>query len=273
MIREEDGMNRAHLKNIIILILLLVNLVLLGFLGTRLSQERAARTRTLAELTELFASEGISLTAQIPEDAPPSGQTLTRDVDGDRALAVSLLGDSLETSDEGGGIYTCASENGQALFRSSGSFEVTGLLARTDAEAVCKKFCQAFGYQDLVMDLHGGSGTGIAVQYFDGYPVANATVKFLVENGRLISVSGIHLPQTSSGTVSGGSLSAVTALTKFLEDRRAVAAVLSSVSDVYLCYELQSTAAAPMSLTPAWCVVTDTGNYYVNCSTGAVTFD
>ena len=264
-------MNRAHLKNIIILILLLVNLVLLGFLGIRLSQERAARARTVQELTTLFASERISLTAQIPTGLPPAGKTLTRDVDADRSLAAALLGDGLKTADEGGGIYTCSNANGQALFRSSGSFEITGLLARTDAEAVCEKFCQAFGYQEFSIELTDGSGTGTAIQYFDGYPVANATVKFLVENGTLISVSGIHIPQTASASAANSSMTAVTALTKFLENRRANMAVLSVVSDVYLCYELQSTAAAPMSLSPAWCVVADTGNYYVNCSNGAVT--
>ena len=66
-------------------------------------------------------------------------------------------------------------------------------------------------------------------------------------------------------------MSAVTALTKFLNARRDSGAVVSAVTEVYLCYELQSTAAAPMSLVPAWCVVTDTGNYYVNCLTEAVT--
>jgi hypothetical protein len=264
-------MNRAHLKNIIILILFLVNVVLAGFWGTRLSEERAARARTVQELTELFASEQISLTAQLPTTAPPAGKTLARDVDTDRALAAALLGDGLETADEGGGIYTCTNENGQALFRSSGSFEVTGQLARADAASVCEKFCQAFGYQDLVLELTDGSGTGTAVQYFDGYPVANATVKFLIKSGRLISVSGIHLPQTAASSVSGSSMTAVTALTTFLEDRRTHMAVLSAVSEVYLCYELQSSAASPMSLAAAWCVVTDTGEYYVNCSTGAVT--
>ena len=44
----------------------------------------------------------------------------------------------------------------------------------------------------------------------------------------------------------------------------------SSVAEMYLCYELQSSTAAPMSLVPAWCIVTDTVNYYVNCASGAV---
>ena len=46
--------------------------------------------------------------------------------------------------------------------------------------------------------------------------------------------------------------------------------MVTAVTDLYLCYELQSTTATPMALVPAWCIVTDTSNYYVNCYTGSV---
>ena len=52
--------------------------------------------------------------------------------------------------------------------------------------------------------------------------------------------------------------------------RRESAAVASTVTDDRLCYELQ-TAGASMSLDPAWRIVTDTEDYFVNCFTGAVT--
>ena len=52
--------------------------------------------------------------------------------------------------------------------------------------------------------------------------------------------------------------------------RRESAAVASTVTEVRLCYELQ-TAGASLSLAPAWRIVTDAGDYYVNCFTGAVT--
>lgn len=264
-------MDRTRLKNIILLILLLVNLVLLASLAGLRAQERASRERTAAELTELCASEDIALRADIPSALPPASVTLNRDQETDRALASALLGDDLTFSDEGGGIYVFSCSAGEALFRSGGGFEVTGLLAQTDAEAVCRKFCETFGYQDLILTVEDGQGTGSATQYFDGYPVANASVEFVISGGSLVSVSGVHLPQTASGTADGGSMSAVTALTRFLNARRAGGAVVSSLTEVYLCYELQSTAAAPMSLTPAWCVVTNAGNYYVNCMTESVT--
>ena len=52
--------------------------------------------------------------------------------------------------------------------------------------------------------------------------------------------------------------------------RRERQAAVSSITEISSCYELQS-AASSMSLVPAWCIVTDTGEYYVNCISGAVT--
>ena len=51
---------------------------------------------------------------------------------------------------------------------------------------------------------------------------------------------------------------------------RETAAVVPTVTATRLCYELQ-TAGAAMSLAPAWRIVTDTEDYYVNCHTGTVT--
>jgi len=265
-------MDRTRLKNIIILILALMDLFLLGSLAMRRSQERADRLRMEAELTELLASEGIRLSTGLPDELPPAGRTLHRDVSADRLLASSLLGSGMTESDEGGGIYAFTSPTGRAQFRASGRFEAAGQLAKSDPEAVCKKFCQAFGYGDLTLELEGGSGAGSAVQYFEGYPVVNAAVEFLVEDNCLISVSGVHLPsEAAAGGQPASAMTAATALSKFLEARRASGAVVSELTDLYLCYEAQSSAAAPISLSPSWCVATDTGDYYVNCATGAVT--
>lgn len=62
------------------------------------------------------------------------------------------------------------------------------------------------------------------------------------------------------------------ALTAFQKVRRETSAVVSSITDLDLCLEYQSSSTTSMSLIPAWCIVTNTGEYYVNCSTGAVTF-
>jgi regulatory protein YycI of two-component signal transduction system YycFG len=267
-------MERSLLKNIIILILVLVNMALLLSLGIRSSEERSARSRTAEELTELFARDGVTLNADgIPADKTPAVEVLQRDTAADRNLAAFLLGDDLSVSDEGGGICTYTGDGGQAVFRSGGSFGITGRLGDRSIESLCRKFCKTYGYRNLSVsfDEDGRNGTVTAVQYYNNHPVENASVTFLARNGCLISVSGTYLPDSAASSDTACSMTAATALTKFLDARRESGAVVTAVSDVYLCYELQSTAAAPLVLVPAWCVVTDTVQYYVNCSTGAVT--
>ena len=260
-------MDRARLKTIIILILALVNLFLLGAIGWRASEERSARERTLLELTARFAQDQIALTARLPERLPPAGQTLVRGADRERALAESLLGECTP-EDLGGGIYRYSSAAGQGTFRSSGSFEVTGTLGSGDAEDFCRKLCREFGYQDFSPALEEGEYT--ALYYHDSLPVVNAAISFRISDGVLTAVRGTLLPQLSAGE-EPSSMTAVTALTRFLEDCRATGEVVSAVTDITLCYELQNTASSPMTLAPAWHITADTGDFFVSCATGKVT--
>ena len=73
-------MDRYQLKNVIILILLLVNGFLLGSMAYRGTAARAARDRSVEQLVELFAADGMELfPGAIPDEEPPSGRVLTRD--------------------------------------------------------------------------------------------------------------------------------------------------------------------------------------------------
>lgn len=265
-------MERSRLKNIIILILVLVNCFLLASLGLRRSAADSARRRTVGELTALFAEDGVTLDGSaVSNETPQPGGILARSASTDAAVAAFLLGDGAQMTDEGGGVQTYVSPTGRATFRSGGSFDATGTLGTgSSPEGFCRKFCKAFRYEELTVSFSAGSGSAEAVQYFSGSPVVNASITFQAENGRLVSVSGIHLPDTLTGD-GGGTMTAATALTRFLAARQEMGYVVSAVTDVKLCYQLQSTAAAAMVLAPAWRVETDTGNYYVNCSSGAVT--
>lgn len=262
-------LERTRLKNIIILILLLMNAFLLGTLFYHRHSEASARSRMAQELSSLFAAEGIALSADtVPADSAPAGRTPIRSTEEDLRLAVWLLGDGLTTRDEGGGIYTCRGSAGEALFRSSGSFEVRLLSGIDNAADTVSRFCREFGYRqpDAVPD----DGTATAVQYVENCPVVDAAVTFRVADGRLVGLSGIHLP-SESAVSDGETLSAATALTLLLQSRRTSGAVVSVVTDVFPCWRLQTTSASPMTLSPAWGIATDAGMYYVNCITGAVT--
>lgn len=265
-------MDRCRLKNLIIFILLLLNGFLLFSLAQRRAAERDAFRRTAEELADLFAADGMTLApGAISTDNPPSGVTLVRDTALEEQAAAFLLGKALSSSDHGGGIYHYAGASGEALFRSSGGFEASGTLATEDVEDFCRDFCRTFSYEvpDIRLDGEGG-GVFTASAVYGGLPVVNCSVTFTVEEGALTAVSGTLLPKTGTPAAEEEPLSAAGALAAFQRMRRESAAVVSTVTETLLCYELQN-AGASMSLAPVWRVVTDTEDYYVNCRTGVVT--
>ena len=265
-------MDRCRLKNIIILILALLNGFLLFSLAQRRAAERDAYHRTAEQLAALFQEDGMVLDPRaISRDVPPDAVALARDTALEEQAAAFLLGDSLSSSDQGGGIFHYAGAAGEALFRSSGGFEAAGTLAEGDVAAFCRDFCRTFSYDLPAIRLDGeGSGVFTATGIYGRLPVFNCTVTFTVRQNVLTSVSGALLPKTGSAAPEDQPLSAAGALAAFQQMRRESAAVASTVTDARLCYELQ-TAGAAMSLVPAWQIVTDTEDYYVNCLTGAVT--
>ena len=267
-------MDRYRLKNIIILILVLMDLFLLGSLASRQASRQTARRTAVQQLVELFAADGIQLApSAISQETPPSSRTLTRDVALERQVAAVLLGNDLSRSDQGGGISTYSSARGAAMFRSTGGFDAAGTLAQEDVMGCCREVCRNDGYSAPASRLDSdGGGTATVTRLYDDVPVFNCTVTFSISHGVLNSVSGTLLPDTFTETASDVTpLSATAALTAFQKVRRDTGAAVSAITDMYCCFELQSSASVHMSLVPAWCIVTDTGNYYVNCITSAVT--
>ena len=264
-------MDRCRLKNTIILILLLINVFLLGSMAYRSTAARSAHNQAGEQLVELFAADGLELDpGAIPVETPPPGCVLARDTALERSAAVYLLGGGLVHS-ERGGVYSYSGSKGAALFRENGDFEAAGTLASSEGEEFCERFFRDFHYADLTTQLDGdGSGTITACRKYGGLTVFNCAVTFTLDQGAVTGASGTLLPETAAGSTETDLLSAQAALIAFQSMRRETGAVASSVAEMHLCYELQSSTAAPMSLVPAWCIVTDTVNYYVNCASGAV---
>ncbi len=267
-------MERYRLKNIIILILVLVNAFLLVSLSIRKSAEQDTFRRTAEQLVALFEADGMDLDIYaISRDTPPDTLTLSRDIALEEKAVKYLLGDSAVGVDQGGGIYEYRSAAGTAVFRSGGSFEASGILGESaeDLAEFCRKFCHTFSYTEPVFQLEDGDGTAAAFCLYNRLSVFNCTITFTFEDGMLTAARGTLLP--SNGTLTTNvqpPLRAAGALTAFQRMRQETVAVVSAVLEMDLCYELQ-TSSASMLLVPAWRVATDTADYYVNCQTGGVT--
>ena len=73
-------MESFRLKNIVILILVLMNLCLLGLLGLRVTTGLSAQAEAREQMVQLYAAEGVFLDGDlISGTTPPAGLTLTRD--------------------------------------------------------------------------------------------------------------------------------------------------------------------------------------------------
>ncbi len=208
----------------------------------------------------------------IPEDTVLAACILTRDETLEKDAAAFWLGTVSDRTAQGGGIYTCAGSRGAAIFRDTGSFDIAGTLSQGDAQSLCREFCKKFSYAEPVFTLdETGSGTGTALRQWKGGTVVNVSVTFTVSDGTVTAVSGSLLPGTGIDSSEGQPLlSAFAALTAFQQMRHESSFVVSAITGISLCYELQSTAAAPMTLMPSWQIATDTASFYVNCASGTV---
>lgn len=264
-------MERFRLKNIIILILVLMNGFLLASVAQRRAAEQDAFRRTAEQLVALFQADGMELDSRaISRDSPPDGVALARDTELEKKAAAFLLGASPTATDQGGGIVHYAGAAGEAFFRAGGGFEASGVFAEEDPEDFCRDFCRTFSYEVPAMELDdSGSGVFSATARFGGLPVFNCTISFTVQQGAVTAVSGTLLPKSGAAAPGGQPLSAAGALGAFQRMRRENVAVVSTVTDTRPCYELQTSGGA-MSLAPVWQIVTDTEDYYVNGYTGTV---
>ena len=265
-------MERRRLKNIVILILCLFNAFLLLALSGRSREERTARQAQAQALSALFAADGMALDpGLIPRTAPPQRCILIRSTQAEQQAAELLLGQAAALTVQGGGICTYAAGGLSAVFRDSGSFDVPVLPEGTPS-ALSETFCRTFSYETPVFILDAeGSGTATARRLVKGRPVLGGSVTFTVTRYALTAVSGTFVPQSwDEVRQDTPPLSALAALTAFQQMRHESSSVVSTVTGIDLCYELQSTPAAPMSLSPAWRIETDTVTYYVNCNSGAV---
>ena len=267
-------MDRYLLKNIMIIILVLVNGFLLGALTVRQTAEDRSRRQAEKQLVELFAADSITLDPDaISDEVPPTALSCLRSTEREREAAVFFLGEELTEENQGGGISTYSGTAGTATFRSNGNFDIRGTLSTKNTESFCEAFCRTFSYGQPVFLLdQDGSGSGSAVYLHNKLLVFNCTVTFTLENGVLTSVSGTLLPKEGSAAPeSRQPLTAPAALITFQKAHRESGAVGSAITEMYACYELQSASSSVLSLVPAWCVVTDITNYYVNAITGTVT--
>ncbi len=274
-------MPASKVKNILILILVLANILLLSLAIPLRGQRARQQAETAAQLESLFARYGVSLDAfSLPETR--SLYTLEFSPGEDAALAAmrALLGEMVFIEEDSTRYLTtyrseqgfCQLSRGDTLDARLRGRGAVGDLGRAAAdELACMGVETAFVSQP--QRSSAGVYTVTAVQRLLEVPVFSAAVSFTFHNGVPGRLTGTLYFDTAGlfRTDDAVCISCADALVAFLDSRDElgwVGAAVTGVTQGYL--RAETASAAVVRLTPGWRVATDAGAYWVNGMTREV---
>lgn len=272
-------MEWRRLKNIIILILLVVNGFLLVLVAARrgeaMQYDREALEHTLAALE----GRGISVD---PANLSPAGDLptlgLDRDLEAEKKLAQALLGETAEADNRGGGLYLYRSGLGEVSIRAGGELSAglaqDGYWHADSPDSHAAGLLRAMGIEARQIGLTTqGEQTVVRFrQLRDGVPVFSCEAQFVYVDGLLRTIQGTLLPPGQAAQDAGETLSLPTALMRFLDGNTAAGDVCSSIRSMEAGYRATpQPLSGGVRLTPVWLVSSDTANYYLDGITGALT--
>lgn len=270
-------MEWPKLKNIILIILLLVNLFLLAILGTQERNSARYQEQALADAVAVLERNGIQLDAeQLPKELGLTAMTVEREQASEGELAAALLGECRVTY-LGSGRYSYENASGTAEFRSGGnfSFSFTAPVQTTGAageEHHAKAVLEKIGFSPALASRREENGQVILTWYqtWKGLSVFSCQATLVYENGCLQSIVGRRLmgtPQSDPGE--GESITLPTALLRILNGVTDLGDICSRITAMTPGYVL-NTASEESRLIPVWYVNTDVGTYSLNALTGVL---
>lgn len=273
-------MESAKLKNLVILILVITNLLLGLLMVIQGVTSRQRQAQLLLDAVALLEDRGIAVnTSAIPQGDFPPVMTLEQDSNWEQKMFSALLGEDLTTTQRGLVSYY-ESSLGWAEVREDGSFTVQ-LSTSADGTA-------AYPTGDLDKRAHGldvlkrmsfdamvlseDEDSLEVVQLWNGSPVFSCTAVLHYENGALAEISGTRLmgvPVVDSAQ--SETLSTATLLLRFRSGIIDSGDACSAIVEVTQGYVLSSGPSGASRLTPVLRLETDTNPYLVDALTGAVT--
>ncbi len=272
-------MEWAKLKNFIILVLLMVNGFLLVLVWSRREESVRYERLALEQTAQVLERGGIQVElSALPELDGLAPLAAERDVEREARLVRALLGEEVQGDNRGGGLYLYRSGAGEVSVRTGGelSAELSGSAGQdTDrperhAAGLLKKM-GVEAEQAGVTEEEGETRVRFR-QLWNGVPVFSCEVEFAYGGGSLRRVQGSLLMAGSGTAEAGGMLTLPTALMRFSEEIAASGDVCSAIRSMEPGYRgTAQSLSGGVRLTPVWLVDTDTGSFYLDGTSGALT--
>ena len=267
-------MDTAKVKNIIILVLLLVNLCLLALVAYDRIEAAGLLRQAEEDVTAAFESNGIRLASDVPWRANEPAFGLSRDREKEHSMVRRIIG-RCAVQDLGGNILFYKGARGEARFRGTGEFQIMptdgGIETGSDPIATASDVLRDMGFKvDASQSEMLQEGQAITVTLtcrFRGETAYNCKVKFLFSTENLLLIDG-RRPLEKGESSEAEMLDAATVLMRFLAQAREAGLVCTEVRSVELGYLMEASAAGEGNMTPYWRIETDIGQHYINGVTG-----
>lgn len=268
-------MEWRKVKNIIILILLLVNGFLLMIVGARMGEVRRYEKSAMDQAIQVLENNGIRIDGQTVTAAEGlSTQTLERSTAAEMELACGLLGEEVISYNQGGGLYTYQGSRGTVSIRVGGRISVR--LEQDDRwhgaepETLVRELLDDMKIEGEIMesDLDNGTGTVTVRQLWQDVPLFSCQTVFDFEEYRLVSLSGTLLSPRESTAENSRLLTMPSALLTFLDEILSSGDVCSAVNSMEPGYRVIQSFSGALRLEPVWLVSSNTADYYMDAVTG-----
>ena len=272
-------MEWRKLKNIMILILLVVNGFLLVLVWSRRDESVRYQRRALERTARVLNKKGIDvhLDAAAPADGL-TALTLERDLDRERQMAQGLLGRDVQADNRGGGLYLYHGGGGELTVRAGGELSAElngGERWKTDhPERHAAGLLRDMGLEaeELEAAREGGRTRVRFRQIWNGTAVFSCEVEFVYEDGVLSAIHGTLIAAGPGTAEAGQPLNLPTALMRFSEEIAAAGDVCTVIHSMEPGYRgTAQSLSGGARLAPVWLVTTDTARYYLDCAAGGLT--
>lgn len=267
-------MEWSKVKNIIILILLVVNIFLLVQTAQQERQSRQYREEAISGAVEVLRRQGYEVAPDaLPEkETALAAMTAERDRESEEKLAQNLLGAVQKTDDGVRVSYT--GEKGECSFRSNGSFTATFRSGAYPAESEegphAIKLLADAGYPCELIGIAVGDGESVVTvcQTWEGASLFSCMAELTYQGGELKSITGNRLFGTPVRDSGGGeAMDVATALVRFMGGMREGGHVFTRIEQLNAGY-LVTGSGRKLQLEPTWRVVTDVGTFLMAGVTG-----
>lgn len=269
-------MDRGKLKNIILMLLLLLNLAFAVILFLDEKEAYTGRKNARENFAAVLGERGISLADGVKLDQEiPESCALRRDMDAEQRMISGILGQT-RREDQGGNVFVYTGEQGQASFRGTGEFELSlesGALSLDSRQQAALRALE----KKLQMEFSGGEPYIISETEdekvlelccaYRGHTVYNCKVQLVMDSGGSLRLAmGQRIFDAAAQTAQRAQLDIMSAVLRLADT--AGSGAFREITAVEAGYTMTVSLSGECILTPVWQIETDAGTWWVNAETG-----